>query len=107
MTQALLDVNELSVRIGSADNAIRPVDGVSFCLQAGETLGLVGESGCGKTTAGKAMINLVRPTAGEVLFNASANSDRARYMDIARLSKRKRRRARKTVQIIFQNRFSQ
>jgi oligopeptide transport system ATP-binding protein len=66
----------------------------------------VGESGCGKTTAGKSMINLVRPTAGEVLFNTSDNCECSEYMDIAGLSKRRRRRARKMVQIIFQNPYS-
>jgi oligopeptide transport system ATP-binding protein len=87
-------------------NWVRAVDDISFNIRQGETLGLVGESGCGKTTAGKAMINLVRPTAGEVLFNTSDNCDSAEYIDIAGLSKRKRRQARKTVQIIFQNPYS-
>lgn len=87
-------------------NWVRAVDDISFNIRQGETLGLVGESGCGKTTAGKAMINLVRPTAGEVLFNTSDNCERSEYMDIAGLSKRERRQARKMVQIIFQNPYS-
>jgi oligopeptide transport system ATP-binding protein len=87
-------------------NWVRAVDDISFRIRQGETLGLVGESGCGKTSAGKAMINLVRPTAGEVLFNTSDDCERAEYMNLAGLSKRERKRARKTVQIIFQNPYS-
>jgi oligopeptide/dipeptide ABC transporter ATP-binding protein len=87
-------------------NWVRAVDDISFDIRQGETLGLVGESGCGKTTAGKAMINLVRPTAGKVLLNTSADCDRAEYLNITGLSKRERQRVRKTVQIIFQNPYS-
>jgi len=85
---------------------LRAVDDISFDIHRGETLGLVGESGCGKTTAGKAMINLVRPTGGRVLFDVSQKDAPTSYVDIAGLTRSERRRARKTVQIIFQNPYS-
>jgi oligopeptide/dipeptide ABC transporter ATP-binding protein len=87
-------------------NWVRAVDDISFEIRQGETLGLVGESGCGKTTAGKAMINLVRASGGKVLLNTSADCERAEYLNITGLSKRERQRVRKTVQIIFQNPYS-
>ncbi|MBR5453902.1 MAG: ABC transporter ATP-binding protein, partial [Clostridia bacterium] len=48
---------------------LKAVDGVSFYINKGETLGLVGESGCGKTTVGRTLINIYKPTAGEIYFN--------------------------------------
>ncbi|UCF89838.1 MAG: ATP-binding cassette domain-containing protein, partial [Desulfobacterales bacterium] len=82
---------------------IKAVDGISFHIRSGEMLGLVGESGCGKSTAGKAMINLERPTAGEVLLNMAPEGDPPQYVDITRLNRRARKRLRQKVQIIFQN----
>jgi oligopeptide transport system ATP-binding protein len=72
----LLEVRDLAVRfpvrrpglLGGPGDAVRAVAGVSFKLARGETLGLVGESGCGKSTTGRAVLQLVRPTAGSVLF---------------------------------------
>ena len=55
--------------------AVRAVDGISFGVSRGETLGLVGESGCGKSTTGRAIMQLVRPTAGSVLFSSSFQSN--------------------------------
>src|SRR5438093_13534387 len=51
--------------------AVKAVDGISFTIKKGETLGLVGESGCGKSTTGRAILQLHRPTAGEVLFQGT------------------------------------
>ena len=85
---------------------VRAVDDISFTIRKGETLGLVGESGCGKTSAGKAMINLTRPTSGKVLLNTCPDCENGAYVDVAGLSKAKRKKIRKHVQIIFQNPYS-
>ncbi len=77
---------------------VKAVDGVSFDLPAGETMGLVGESGCGKTTAGRLILNLIPPTAGEVFIGDSP--------DLSRLSNREWLPYRRRVQMIFQDPYS-
>lgn len=72
------------------------VDGVSLSLAKGASLGLVGESGCGKSTTGRSILRLIEPTAGEVLFEGK---------DVTKLSRLKMRHMRKDMQIIFQDPF--
>jgi oligopeptide/dipeptide ABC transporter ATP-binding protein len=77
--------------------AIKAVDGLTFDIVKGETLGLVGESGCGKTTAGRAILQLYRPTSGEVAF---------RGIDLAKHDAEALRRARRHMQMIFQDPYA-
>jgi oligopeptide transport system ATP-binding protein len=76
---------------------VRAVDGVNFTLHSGETLGLVGESGCGKSTVSKLVMNLEKPTAGSVFYKGT---------DITNLKGRELRRLRRNIQIIFQDPYS-
>lgn len=74
--------------------AVQAVDDITFDVQKGETLGLVGESGCGKTTAGRCILRLIEPTSGQVIFDGK---------DVPSLSKEELRELRKEMQIIFQD----
>ena len=97
---ALLEVEDLKVYYPVRGGWFRPkrylraVDGVSFSLEAGETLGLVGEAGCGKSTLGRALVRLENPAGGRVMLDGR---------DMAALKGRELRRARKNFQMIFQD----
>jgi peptide/nickel transport system ATP-binding protein len=80
---------------------VRAVDGVNFHVNQGETLGLVGESGCGKTTAGRCIVRAIDPTGGEILFHDGRQS-----VDLASLHAGGLRTLRRNVQMIFQDPFS-
>jgi oligopeptide transport system ATP-binding protein len=82
---------------GGAAGVVRAVDGVSFVIRRGETLGLVGESGCGKTTTGRCILQLERPTGGQILFEGR---------DLATLTDEELRAVRRRMQVIFQDPYS-
>ncbi|MDQ2957816.1 MAG: dipeptide/oligopeptide/nickel ABC transporter ATP-binding protein, partial [Actinomycetota bacterium] len=104
-SDALLRVNNVAkhfpikqgILIQRQIGAVRAVDGVSFAVRAGETLGLVGESGCGKSTTGRVVAKLLDPTSGQIFFDGR---------DIAELSRRQMRALRTDIQMIFQDPYS-
>ena len=97
MADVILEVKNLKKYFKTARGLLHAVDDVSFTIERGKTLGIVGESGCGKSTTGRAILRLVEPTDGQVLFNG---------VDITALSARKMQEMRHQMQIIFQDPFS-
>ena len=101
--QPLISIQDLTVHfplrksLFRSPQVVKAVDGVTLDISAGETLGLVGESGCGKTTLGRAILRLVKPTSGEVLFRGN---------DLAHLSESQMRAQRRHLQIIFQDPYA-
>jgi oligopeptide transport system ATP-binding protein len=104
MSQPLLEVHDLVMHFpvgggmfSKPAGVVRAVDGVSFNVRTGETLGLVGESGCGKTTTGRCILQLERPTGGRIVFEG---------IDMVTLDAAELRAVRRRVQVIFQDPYS-
>lgn len=93
----ILEVRNLKKYFKTPKGMLHAVDDVSFSIQRGKTLGIVGESGCGKSTTGRAILRLLEPTSGEVVFE-----DR----DVLKLNKNEMRQMRQKMQIIFQDPYS-
>ena len=99
MNQPLIEVKDLKmyfpIKTGwFSTKPLKAVDGISFTINKGETLGLVGESGCGKTTAGRALLHLYKPTSGEVWYNGNL------------ITEKNINEYRKDMQIVFQDPYS-
>ena len=103
MSDVLLEVRDLvkhfpvGTGLRRSTLSVKAVDGVSFALRRGETLGLVGESGCGKTTTGRCVLLLERPTSGQIVFEGT---------ELTTLPEKKLRAMRKRMQVIFQDPYS-
>ncbi len=107
--QTILEVKDLKMHfpihrglVQKVVGYVKAVDGVSFKLKEQEVLGLVGESGCGKTTVGRTILRLYDPTAGEILFRTKSGE----IVDIARISQKKMKPLRREMRMIFQDPFS-
>ncbi|MBQ2691283.1 MAG: ATP-binding cassette domain-containing protein [Clostridia bacterium] len=97
MSEVLLDVKGLKKYFSTKRGLLHAVDDVTFTIEKGKTLGVVGESGCGKSTTGRAILRLHEPTGGQVFFEGQ---------DVAKLNAAELRHKRKEMQIIFQDPFS-
>jgi oligopeptide/dipeptide ABC transporter ATP-binding protein len=94
VSEPVLQVLDLKKEFRANGHAVRAVDGVSFSLAPGEVLGIVGESGCGKTTLGRCVLRLLEPTSGQILLDGT---------DLAKLSEREMRAKRRDIQMVFQD----
>lgn len=97
MSDTILEVRNLKKYFQTKRGALHAVDDVSFTIQRGQTMGLVGESGCGKSTIGRMVVRLLEPTGGNIIFDG---------VDIAGLPRQEMQRMRKLIQIVFQDPYA-
>lgn len=97
MSDNILEVRNLKKYFKTSRGMLHAVDDINFTIERGKTLGLVGESGCGKSTTGRVILRLIEPTDGEVIFEGK---------DVTKLSRGEMRHMRKDMQIIFQDPYS-
>ncbi len=97
MSDVILDVKDLKKYFKTKRGMLHAVDGINFSVERGKTLGLVGESGCGKSTVGRTLLRLIEPTAGSIIFEGK---------DINKLNRKELRNVRKDMQLIFQDPYS-
>lgn len=97
MSDKILEVKHLKKHFNTKNGLLYAVDDVSFSINRGETLGLVGESGCGKSTIGRLVMRLLDATEGEIFFDGN---------DICKLNKQEMRDIRKKIQIVFQDPYA-
>lgn len=97
MEEILLEVKHLKKYFNTKEGLLHAVDDINFAVMKGETLGLVGESGCGKSTAGRAILRLHEPTSGEIIYKGE---------DIVKYNKNQMKEMRKSMQIVFQDPYS-
>ena len=93
----ILEVQNLKKYFTTPAGQLHAVDGVSFQIEAGKTLGIVGESGCGKSTTGRTILKLLEPTGGKIIFNGE---------DITGYNRKQMRKLRQDMQMVFQDPFS-
>ncbi len=97
MADVILEVRHLKKYFKTRRGMLHAVDDVSFTIERGKTLGIVGESGCGKSTTGRAILRLIEPTDGKVIFDG---------VDVGSLNKREMRAMRQNMQLIFQDPYA-
>ena len=97
MNDTILEVRNLKKYFKTRSGVVHAVDDCTFTFKRGKTLGVVGESGCGKSTTGRCILRLIEPTSGSIVFNGQ---------EITKLGRREMKKIRKDMQIIFQDPYS-